>query len=619
MIEECNPENNYSLADQGLVGYWDWNIAERKEYISPSFKKMLGYDAYEISDTPNAWMQLMVKEDISNVLNIYQKHVASRGVFPYEYLARYHHKQGGIVHLFCKGRVVSWDERTRPSRMIGCYMDVSSVINEEAETRKINESVAIVLDILKTGIWSWDLKTDKQFWSEQFYTSLGYKTGEIEASNFNFLYTLMHPDDRMKMIKGIEELLKSRGRLQLSIRMQAKEKYYKEFQLLGKLFLDEDGKPAKITGSLTQRQGNAAEEEPGEYLAMMNQTAKTVKAGAWELELATGHLKVSKELYDIYQLPLNTTLNLDTINNYYSKESRSQVQAAMSEALLHKKEFGLEAEIQLDNGKTKWIRQVGKALLDKQENVTALHVTIQDVTQEKLREQEMEQTHKLITDQNKRLLTFAHSVSHNLSSYTGNIQMILEILKQTEDAESRQHFMENLDKLAQAMNQTLKHLNEVVKIQTEIKQARTAVYFKEVFLMVKDVLTPTINETNALVEEDFSACPSIEYIPAYLESIMLNLVSNAIKYRRTDIRPHIIIKTYQEGEHKYLMVKDNGLGIDLKRYKSSLFGMNKTFHNNPEARGVGLFITKHQVEALGGTISVESEPNVGSTFTVQFN
>ncbi len=620
MMEEYNPDNNYSLAEQGLVGYWDWNIAERKEYISPSFKRMLGYEDYEIPDAPNAWMQLIFKEDIPLVLNIYQKHVASKGSFPYQYLARYLHKEGRTVYLFCRGRVVSWDYKGHALRMIGCHIDITSAIEEDAAIKKINESVATVLDILKTGIWSWDLKTDKQYWSDELYSLLGYQPGEIEASNFNFIYNLLHPDDRMKMIRSVEEILKTNGPLHLMIRLQCKDKSYTLFELLGKLFLDTDGSPAKITGSITERKNKGSRaEESEEYVALMDQTAKTVKAGAWELELATGNMKVSRELYDIYELPVNTPLNLDIINQYYSKDSRNELQVAVSDALLNKKGYEREVHIDLPGGKAKWIRQVGKPILDKENNVTALHVTVQDITLEKLREHEIEETHKLITDQNKRLLTFAHTVSHNLGSYTGNIQMILEILKQTEDEESRQHFLDNLDKLAKAMSQTLKHLNEVVKIQTEIQQARTTVYFKEVFLMVKDVLTPTINETNAIIEDDFTACASIEYIPAYLESVMLNLVSNALKYRHPERKPHLIIKTYQEGDHKFMIVKDNGLGIDLKRYKSSLFGMNKTFHNNPDARGIGLFITKHQVEALGGTISVESELNVGSVFTVQFN
>jgi sensor histidine kinase regulating citrate/malate metabolism len=76
------------------------------------------------------------------------------------------------------------------------------------------------------------------------------------------------------------------------------------------------------------------------------------------------------------------------------------------------------------------------------------------------------------------------------------------------------------------------------------------------------------------------------------------------------------LSTRIEGDFVVLDIKDNGLGIDLKKHKAKLFGMYKTFHNNKEARGIGLFITKNQVEAMGGKIEVESTVNKGTTFKI---
>ena len=65
-------------------------------------------------------------------------------------------------------------------------------------------------------------------------------------------------------------------------------------------------------------------------------------------------------------------------------------------------------------------------------------------------------------------------------------------------------------------------------------------------------------------------------------------------------------------------VKDNGSGIDLDLHGNKLFGMYKKFHDHPDANGIGLFITKNQVEALGGNILIKSTPGIGSTFTIAF-
>lgn len=70
---------------------------------------------------------------------------------------------------------------------------------------------------------------------------------------------------------------------------------------------------------------------------------------------------------------------------------------------------------------------------------------------------------------------------------------------------------------------------------------------------------------------------------------------------------------------KILSVMDNGLGIDLSKHKNSLFGMYKTFHKHQNSRGIGLFITKNQIEAMGGSIEVFSEVDKGTTFKIYFN
>jgi signal transduction histidine kinase len=103
---------------------------------------------------------------------------------------------------------------------------------------------------------------------------------------------------------------------------------------------------------------------------------------------------------------------------------------------------------------------------------------------------------------------------------------------------------------------------------------------------------------------------------AYLDSIVLNLLSNAIKYRRPDEDPIITIEAGERNSVSYFIIQDNGKGIDLEKYGEKLFGMFKTFHGNRDARGIGLFITRNQIEALGGTIEVESKVGEGTKFTV---
>jgi signal transduction histidine kinase len=109
---------------------------------------------------------------------------------------------------------------------------------------------------------------------------------------------------------------------------------------------------------------------------------------------------------------------------------------------------------------------------------------------------------------------------------------------------------------------------------------------------------------------------TISYPKLYMESILYNLVSNAIKYSRKDIQPIIEISTKDIDGRVLLTAKDNGIGIDMKRYGNKVFKLNQVFHKGYDSKGVGLFITKTQIEALGGTIEVKSRPNEGCEFTI---
>src|SRR5690606_23382072 len=117
---------------------------------------------------------------------------------------------------------------------------------------------------------------------------------------------------------------------------------------------------------------------------------------------------------------------------------------------------------------------------------------------------------------------------------------------------------------------------------------------------------------------DFKELKEINYIPEYLESILLNLITNAIRYKHQGRKPVIFIQTYMVNDHPYMEVSDNGMGIDLDQYGDKMFGMYKTFHRNPDAKGIGLFITRNQVETMGGSISVTSTVNIGTTFKIKF-
>ena len=103
-----------------------------------------------------------------------------------------------------------------------------------------------------------------------------------------------------------------------------------------------------------------------------------------------------------------------------------------------------------------------------------------------------------------------------------------------------------------------------------------------------------------------------------MESIMLNLLANSIKYKSENRKLKVTIKTSQVDDSIVLTFKDNGIGIDLERNRDKIFGLYQRFHNYPDSKGLGLYLVKSQVETMEGTISIESEVNKGTSFTLTF-
>jgi PAS domain S-box-containing protein len=249
-----------------------------------------------------------------------------------------------------------------------------------------------------------------------------------------------------------------------------------------------------------------------------------------------------------------------------------------------------------------------------------------DITARKLNEAKiMEQNSRLLSitedlkRKNEQLEEFTQIVSHNLRSPVGNILTLINFFETSEKEEEKAEYLSLLKESGNTTQQTLNELNEVLKIKQNKKIPRQELSFDRVLQQVKSMLSARITEVSATIESDFSQAPSILYPNIYLESIFLNLLSNSLKYVDSDRKPVIVFKTFHSNSNIILEARDNGLGINLERYGHQVFKLHKTFHKHPESRGIGLFMIKNQIEALGGEISIASQVDKGTTIFVNFN
>ncbi|WP_333878826.1 PAS domain-containing sensor histidine kinase, partial [Flavobacterium sp.] len=220
--------------------------------------------------------------------------------------------------------------------------------------------------------------------------------------------------------------------------------------------------------------------------------------------------------------------------------------------------------------------------------------------------------------QNKQLVDFCNIVSHNLRAPLVNISILLDYIETCDDPEEKIEVFDRVKPVINHLNGILDELVESLQVRQDNDIESTIINLKETTEKILIGFEGQIKLYNAKITTDFSEAEKINYPQRYIESILANLISNALKYKSPDRDIAIDIKTKNSDEGVILSVSDNGLGIDLDLHKDNIFKIRKVFHKHPDAKGFGLFMTKTQVEAMGGKIWIDSIPDKGSTFYIQF-
>lgn len=350
--------------------------------------------------------------------------------------------------------------------------------------------------------------------------------------------------------------------------------------------------------------------------SLLLQTNKIGKVGGYKFD--QNGIIWSELALELVGLAVDSKIELpQTINFFKAGASRDKFKQYNLNLIKEGKSFDDEFEIVSANKEDLILRVTGNPIYDNLKIAGAQGVFI-DITNEKSQEFALKKTLEANKNQSERLQNFTYVVSHNLRSHSANYQMLIDILKVEEQEDQFYVMVNGLEENTIRLEEALENLNEVIKVQNNIDTVYKSINTYTVIQNQIKLLVEQINEAEAEIDINVDKDLLINYVPAYFESIVYNLLSNALKYRHPDRKAHISIGMEKTDNSHILSVSDNGLGIDLDKNASNLFGMFKTFHQNKNARGIGLYITKNQIESTGGKIEVSSVINKGSVFTVTF-
>lgn len=486
----------------------------------------------------------------------------------------------------------------------------------ETELRNLVRTDDKIFDFLQEssldGLWYWDLKNPEEEWmNNTFWEILGYDPEKMPHKSSAWM-DIIFPDDLEIARQKVAEHIKHPDRPYDQItRYSHADGQTVWIRCRGMILRDNDGNPIRMLGAHTDV---TALKQKEKILERCNAAANI---GYWEINVEKEQVAFSNMTKRILGLSSEMAPGSEGPLAFFKEgQHRINVKKAFETARKLKTEQRTEALIVTVGGKEKWcsiliIPEFRAGSLSK------MYGTLYDIDERVRSSMKIDELFKKTEKQNDRLMNFAHTITHNLRSQVGSVNSFIELMELDNTDLVNDEVFRYLKIASKRLSETVVHLSDIAVGDEFDEEDYESLDLKPI---AAECVESIINfeELNDIdiqyhIPEGFR----VDAIKGYLESILHNLITNAIKYRDPEKSPFVNISAGKmDDENTWFSVEDNGLGLDLEKYRSKLFGLYTTFHKHEDSSGIGLFVTKNQILAMDGGIEVESEPGIGSTFKV---
>jgi len=547
------------------------------------------------------------------------------------------------------------DEKTWGILCMG--YNVSKQIEGHRKLEDAEERLRLALEATELATWDLDLHSNEIIHSPRLAEIFGHNKNKILTHQQ--MRSQMNPDDLHNVIEKAFDVALQTSVYRYEARVLKPDNTMCWIRTQGKVFYDEEKRPAKMIGTLrdiTDQKMFSQElekkiSERTEQLKQMNDELKKSEERY--------HLMVSEvEDYAILYLNKdgiieNWNKGAEKIKGYKAEEivgknfsvfyTEEDKQNHLPETLLQRAEKTGRASHEgwraRKNSSLFWGNIVITALRDDQKNVIGFSKVTRDLTEKKeaddniqMKALQLEQKNKELEKMNAELQSFAYVSSHDLQEPLRKIQtfatLILEKEKQNLSDKGKDYFR-RMQLAAKRMQLLIDDLLAYSRTSTVVGTF-VKTNLNEIIAEVKSELKETLEEKHAIIESE-GMC-TIDIIPFQFRQLMLNLIGNSLKFSKHEIPPHIKLKCEiangdqtkinslsPEKMYCHVSVSDNGIGFDPK-YADRIFEVFQRLHGKDqyEGTGIGLAIVKKIVENHNGIITATGEPDKGARFDIYF-
>jgi PAS domain S-box-containing protein len=271
------------------------------------------------------------------------------------------------------------------------------------------------------------------------------------------------------------------------------------------------------------------------------------------------------------------------------------------------------------DGELRWLENKILPTLNDGGVLIRIDAVIKNITEKKLADLEREKIIADVIQRNQTLEQFTYIVSHNLRAPVANIVGLSQILELSpfDDPVEDQKIIKNISLSVAGLDAMVRDLGKILEVREQVNENKETVNIYDLLQGVQTSLSLLTANKRIQIRCDTGEINYLFTIRSYLHSICYNLLLNSINFRREDMMTVINVQTHRADNYIELLFTDNGKGIDMEKNGAMMFGLYRRFDLHIEGKGMGLFMVKTQVEAMGGTIEVRSMLNRGTEFSIK--
>ncbi|MDJ1499777.1 ATP-binding protein [Xanthocytophaga agilis] len=531
------------------------------------------------------------------------------------------HKNGGTRYLKTRYTILKKAHGT-VTEILGYSEDITEekVLVERLRQQELIMTQAEVS--MKFGSWEWDISTNKVVWSKGLWEIFGQDIELFELSYDSFI-SLLDFRDQKRMTECIAKCMQDHNPYQIEHSIIRPDGERRILMGKGQPVFDEKGNPIKFLGSaadITELRNTTRQLMNSE--ALLKEAESIMGYGSWELCLDTGKMSWSKGMFQLHELPENNfpTISLDEyLHHFIRQEDRERIKNACFDAISNHQTFHIEAQLITASNQQRTVILHGRLGEDEGEFPRRIVGSINDITQLRTYEEELEAKIHELNHSNQELEQFAYIASHDLQEPLRKIRAFAEFLQQRLGSKLTEIEFDSLERMResarrmQEMIQTLLEFSRIGRVQ----QPFDSIDLSHTLQKVLEDLDEKINDKQAVIH--VGNLPVVKAVDAQMHQLFLNLIGNALKFNTAQPRISVsTILTLHSGTKKYwqISISDNGIGFEAE-YAEQIFTLFRRLNARFEysGTGIGLAICKRIVEGHGGVIWAESTPGNGATFT----